>query len=407
MYKVAGVITHKKTEVGTNHYIYNHYIKEKQKWLTIDDENMYLEDSENRNEQGTIFIMEKVKPDQVNNENLLAEKEDQRNKHNHRNFLRLTKMQKGKKILQQDNTEKDRDEIPTLNSMETDGKYTSSNLTPSSSVKDASLSSSMLILPNEPTEDLGLSIDTAEATPYTEEESKTHTGKIPLAEHEEYMTQDLNIPAVQTKVPTVEVVHSEENRCRGMLSPDTADTAPPTDVVNKTHTRETLASVTNKNLQTKATSLLNTRSTDEEKYDCRNSPEPNTSTETSTDPQYDRTHAYNNQSWRGNTARKTYSRNQPLNKFSKALRQREYYSSKTYYKNKTKPNNTQPRRRKKCVYYLNDCCIFGKSCYNIHEDTPSDDHDDTNENEENIQVIDNTSPFRAGAQPDWAYSEYW
>merc|ERR1711913_266716 len=55
MYKVAGVITHKKTEVGTNHYIYNHYIKEEQKWLTIDDKNMYLEDSENSNEQGTIF----------------------------------------------------------------------------------------------------------------------------------------------------------------------------------------------------------------------------------------------------------------------------------------------------------------------------------------------------------------
>ena len=240
------------------------------------------------------------------------------------------------------------------------------------------------ILSNEPEEDTVLSTDTAEAAPHIDKDNKKHTNEIPQTELEEY-----SIPAVQIKTSTTEDVHKEENSCRVRVSADTADAALLTDVLDKTHKIEILPSETNKNLQTDITSSLNTRTSDED----------------DDDNQYNTAPA---QIWRGNTIHTTNSYYQQLHNTSKALRQRKYYSSKTYYKKKiTKPHNTQPRQRKICVYYLNDCCIFGKSCFNIHEDTPLDDHDDTNANEGTKQTADSTSPFRAGAQHDWANSEYW
>ena len=61
IYNVVGVITH-KGGVKNGHYIYNHYVQEERKWLTIDDHRIKFDDVKESNEQGTVFILKKSSP---------------------------------------------------------------------------------------------------------------------------------------------------------------------------------------------------------------------------------------------------------------------------------------------------------------------------------------------------------
>ena len=58
IYNVVGVITH-AGGVKSGHYIYNHYVQEERKWLTIDDHRIKFGDVKESNEQGTVFILRK------------------------------------------------------------------------------------------------------------------------------------------------------------------------------------------------------------------------------------------------------------------------------------------------------------------------------------------------------------
>ena len=93
------------------------------------------------------------------------------------------------------------------------------------------------------------------------------------------------------------------------------------------------------------------------------------------------------QTWRNNQVDQTHSSNKQLRNRSKALPQNQSYPSKIYYRNKS----TQSKTRRICPYYLKNCCIFGKSCFNIHEDPPENEVEDNH-------ATDGTLPFRAGAQ---------
>ena len=61
-YKVAGVIIHKGEETETGHYVMNRYNHTKQRWEQFDDHQILLgENFEKSNEEGMIYILNKVK----------------------------------------------------------------------------------------------------------------------------------------------------------------------------------------------------------------------------------------------------------------------------------------------------------------------------------------------------------
>ena len=49
-----------EVESVTGHYTYNHFVKKERKWLTINDDKLHYNDDRKRNEEGTIYILEKI-----------------------------------------------------------------------------------------------------------------------------------------------------------------------------------------------------------------------------------------------------------------------------------------------------------------------------------------------------------
>ena len=122
VYNAVSVISHDGGEAN-GHYVYNHYEKEEKRWATYNDHEISYKDSKDVmkiNEQGAVYILEKVnrgnnwendmliKPNNqpaVNSKKpyhnndirtraKMTESEEQRNKENHKNFLRLNESNK-------------------------------------------------------------------------------------------------------------------------------------------------------------------------------------------------------------------------------------------------------------------------------------------------------------------------
>ena len=59
-YDVVGVISHKGIETENGHYVYTHFVRNEQKWITVDDHKIYIDDAKRTNEQGSMYILKET-----------------------------------------------------------------------------------------------------------------------------------------------------------------------------------------------------------------------------------------------------------------------------------------------------------------------------------------------------------